>query len=226
MKAILSQIKIQVNPKLYLKDPHTSELGEKILKKSIKLIDELGFEHFTFKKLATEINSTEASIYRYFESKQKLTFYLINWYWSFIEYRLVFETANIQDSRERLSRAVHILTSLPESESEVIDLFEAPLKKIVMNESIKVIMTKEVDVENKEGAFSVYKSIVKRVSEIILEVNPKYPYPNMLVSAMIEGSNQQRFFEVHLPGLTNQTPGYDSVEQFYKDLVFKVLMNE
>ena len=133
MKAILSQIKIQVNPKLYLKDPHTSELGEKILKKSIKLIDELGFEHFTFKKLATEINSTEASIYRYFESKQKLTFYLINWYWSFIEYRLVFETANIQDSRERLSRAVHILTSLPESESEVIDLFEAPLKKIVMN---------------------------------------------------------------------------------------------
>jgi len=31
---------------------------------------------------------------------------------------------------------------------------------------------------------------------------------------------------VHLPGLTNQTPGHDSVEQFYKDLVFKVLMNE
>ena len=90
MKAILSQIKIQVNPKLYLKDPHTSELGEKILKKSIILIDELGFEHFTFKKLATEINSTEASIYRYFESKQKLTFYLINWYWSFIEYRKKF----------------------------------------------------------------------------------------------------------------------------------------
>jgi hypothetical protein len=48
----------------------------------------------------------------------------------------------------------------------------------------------------------------------------------MLVSAMIEGSNQQRFFEVHLPGLTNQMPGTDSVEEFYKDLVFKVLLNE
>lgn len=226
MKAILSQIKIQVNSNLYLKDPHTSELGGRILEKSIKLIDELGFEHFTFKKLAIEINSTEASIYRYFESKQKLMFYLINWYWSFIEYRLVFETANIEDSKERLSRAIHILTSIPKLESEVIDLFEAPLKKIVMNESIKVIMTKEVDDENKEGAFAVYKSIVKRVSEIILEVNPMYPYPKMLVSAMIEGSNQQRFFELHLPGLTNQTPGFDSVEQFYKELVFKVLTNE
>ncbi len=226
MKAILSQLKIQVNSNLYLKDPHTSELGEKIIRSSIRLIDELGFEHFTFKKLAAEINSTEASIYRYFESKQKLMFYLINWYWSFIEYRLVFETANIQDSSERLSRAIHILTSLPDSESEVIDAVEAPSKKIVMNESIKVIMTKEVDDENKEGAFAVYKSIVKRVAEIILEVNPNYPYPNMLVSAMIEGSNQQRFFEVHLPGLTNQTPGSDSVEQFYRDLVFKVLKNE
>lgn len=226
MKAILSQIKIQVNSNLYLKDPHTSELGEKILEKSIKLIDELGFEHFTFKKLATEINSTEASIYRYFESKQKLMFYLINWYWNFIEYRLVFDTANIEDSKERLSRAIHILTSLPNMESEIVDRFEAPLKKIVMNESIKVIMTKEVDAENKEGAFAVYKSIVKRVSDIIKDVNPKYPYPNMLVSAMIEGSNQQRFFELHLPGLTNPTPGFDSVELFYKDLVFKVLTNE
>ena len=226
MKAIFSHIKIQVNPKLFLKDPHTSELGEKILQKSIQLIDELGYEHFTFKKLALEINSTEASIYRYFESKQKLMFYFINWYWSFIEYRLIFETANIQDSREQLSRAIHILTSLPDSETETIDLAEAPLKKIVMNESIKVIMTKEVDAENKEGVFAVYKSIVKRVAEIILEINPNYPYPNMLVSAMMEGSNQQRFFEAHLPGLTNQMPGSDFVEQFYKDLVFKVLINE
>ncbi len=226
MKAILSQIKIQVNPKLYLKDPHTSDLGEKILETSIGLINELGFEHFTFKKLAAEINSTEASIYRYFESKQKLMFYLINWYWSFIEYRLVLETANIKDSSERLSRAIHILTSIPDLESEVIDLVEAPLKKIVMNESIKVIMTKEVDAENKDGAFTVYKSIVNRVAEIILDVNPNYPYPNMLVSAMIEGSNQQRFFDAHLPGLTNHLPGSDFVERFYKDLVFKVLMNE
>ncbi len=226
MKAIFSNIKIQVNSNLYLKDPLTSDLGEKIVRSSIRLINELGFEHFTFKKLATEINSTEASIYRYFESKQKLMFYLINWYWSFIEYRLLFETANIQNSSERLSRAIHILTSLPDTESGVKDVLEASLKKIVMNESIKVIMTKEVDAENKDGAFTVYKSIVNRVAEIILEFNPNYLYPNMLVSTVIEGSNQQRFFDAHLPGLTNQMPGSDFVERFYKDLVFKVLMNE
>lgn len=226
MKAIFSQIKIQVNPTLYLKDPQSSELGKKIIYTSIKRIDELGFEHFTFKKLAREINSTEASIYRYFESKHKLMFYLINWYWSFIEYRLVFEIANIKNPKEQLSKVIYILTSLPYLESELIDLVEAPLKKIVMNESVKVMMTKEVDAENKEGVFTVYKSIVKRVAAIILEVNPTYKYPNMLVSNMIEGSNQQRFFEAHLPGLTNKTPESDSVGEFYRDLVFKVLLNE
>ena len=195
---MFSQIKIQVNPKLFLKDPHTSELGERIIYTSIKLINDLGFEHFTFKKLASEINSTEASVYRYFESKQKLMFYLINWYWSCVEYRLLFDTANINNPKERLTKSIQILTTLPDSQSGIIDSVEVPLKKLVMNESAKVIMTKEVDAENKEGVFSVYKAIVNYVAQIILEINPSYSYPNMLVSTMIEGSNQQRYVNFQL----------------------------
>jgi AcrR family transcriptional regulator len=125
---VFSQIKIQVNPKLFLKDPHTSELGERIIYTSIKLINDLGFEHFTFKKLASEINSTEASVYRYFESKQKLMFYLINWYWSCVEYRLLFDTANINNPKERLTKSIQILTTLPDSQSGIIDSVEVPFK--------------------------------------------------------------------------------------------------
>lgn len=223
---MFSQIKIQVNPKLFLKDPHTSELGERIIYTSIKLINDLGFEHFTFKKLASEINSTEASVYRYFESKQKLMFYLINWYWSCVEYRLLFDTANIKNPKERLTKSIQILTTLPDSQSGIIDSVEVPLKKLVMNESAKVIMTKEVDAENKEGVFSVYKAIVNYVAQIILEINPSYSYPNMLVSTMIEGSNQQRFFDAHLPSLTNKKPGEDAVGDFYRNLVFNAIKNE
>jgi hypothetical protein len=67
MENLLPNFKIQVNDKLYLKDPETSDLGKKILEKSILLIDEIGLEHFTFKKLGQSINSNESSIYRYFE---------------------------------------------------------------------------------------------------------------------------------------------------------------
>ena len=85
MESLVSNIQIQVQDSLYVKDPQSSDLGKKIIKGSIELICELGFEQFTFKKLATKISSTEASVYRYFESKNKVLLYLSNWYWSWLE---------------------------------------------------------------------------------------------------------------------------------------------
>jgi AcrR family transcriptional regulator len=108
MKEILSTIKIQVNPKIFVKDPETSVLGKKIIEKSIVLIHEIGFEEFTFKKLGELIGSNESSIYRYFENKHKLLVYLSSWYWSWMEYRLVFETNNIVDPVEKLKKAIKI----------------------------------------------------------------------------------------------------------------------
>jgi hypothetical protein len=75
------------------------------------------------------------------------------------------------------------------------------------------------------GVFSVYKSVVSRVVEMVAAVNPSYPFPNMLVSTIIEGSNQQRFFAEHLPKLTNTQEGMDSVTEFFTQLIFKTLKN-
>ena len=52
---------IQLNPNLYLRDPAATKLGRKIIDFSIQLIDKMGFEEFTFRKLASAIHSTEAS---------------------------------------------------------------------------------------------------------------------------------------------------------------------
>ncbi len=223
MNHFISQIKLPINGNLYLKDPFTSELGQSVIHNSIKLIDELGFERFTFKKLALEIGSTEASIYRYFESKHKLLLYLINWYWGYIATRLFIETKNLNNSELKLRKTIHVLTSLPNAEDEMLFVDEQSLKKIVINESAKVFLTKEIDIENKEGVFSIYKRVVNEVVSMIKEINPMYPFPNMLVSNMIEGSNQQRFFADHLPRLTNSNENYDTVEAFYQDLIFKAI---
>jgi hypothetical protein len=64
MNIILSNLKIQVNEKIYVKDPETSPLGKKIVEQSILLIDEIGFDNFTFKNLGEKIWSNESSIYR------------------------------------------------------------------------------------------------------------------------------------------------------------------
>ena len=79
-------IKITLNKKLYLRDPQDSSLGKRIIKHSILLIDEIGFESFNFKKLAIQMESTEASVYRYFENKHMLLIYLVSWYWEWVSY--------------------------------------------------------------------------------------------------------------------------------------------
>ncbi len=223
MKNLLAKVALTINDTLFMKDPNSSSLGTRIIKEGISLLDEVGFEQFTFKKLALRIETTEASVYRYFESKHQFLLYLINWYWGMIEYRLAFETANISDAKVKLKKAIHLLTSIPDPEVEMVFDAEVKLKRVVINEASKVYFTKEVDKENEHGAYAVYKSIVSKVVEILEEINPNYPFGAMLVTTIIESSNQQRFFGEHLPRLTNTSPQKDTFEQFALDLVFKTL---
>jgi len=216
-----NKIVIKINENVYLKSPQTSVLGEKILTGSINLIDEIGFEEFTFKKLAKLISSTEASIYRYFESKHHLLIYLVLWYWGWQEYRLVLKLMNIDDPKERLKRAIKVLTEKIEVDSTFSQIDEFKLNRIVIAESSKAYFNKTVDKDNQLGFFNQYKEIIKRVADIVLEINPKFLYAQMLISTVIEGSHHQRFFAQHLPRLTNIIKGeHDEVVNFYTELVF------
>ncbi len=212
-------VQFSLNEKLYLKDPLSSELGRKILSGSITLIDELGFEGFTFKKLATAVGTTEASVYRYFESKHKVLLYLSAWYWNWMEYRLLFRLANIESAEQRLSIAIAVLTEVIEEDSSFSFINEVKLNRIIIGESSKCYLTKEVDSENKDGVFLAYKRLVQVVCDIILEIDTEYRFPHMLVSTMIEGAHLQRYFADHLPKLTDVIIGSDSVTTFYQELM-------
>ena len=217
---LLSNIVIEVNEKIYLRNPESSELGKRIIAGSIDLIDEIGFEAFTFKKLGFAINSPEASIYRYFESKHKLLLYLIARYWNWMEYKLVFKLANIESPVDRLEKALSLLTEKASMPDEV------KLYRIVISEASKVFLTREVDIENQAGVFAGYKRLVGRVSDIVSEINPDYKYPHMLISTVVEGARHERFFALHLPRLTDQVKGEDSISEFFREIVFNTIMPE
>ena len=223
MEQLLSSLSIRVNDTIYTKNPDTSDLGRKIIAGSIDLIHAHGLEGFTFSKLGKHIGSTEASIYRYFENKHKLLLYLVSWYWRWLEYRLVFAISNIDSAEKRLLRAVQVLTEPtgPGAGHRYVDLEK--LGEIVISESSKVYLTKLVDEENRYGAFAGYKELVARVSDIITEIDPEFKYPHMLVTTIIEGAHHQRFFQAHLPRLTDVVEGEDAICAFYQDLTRKVL---
>lgn len=203
MDGYITNIKIQVNPKIYVKDPETSVLGKKIIQQSIILIDEIGFEEFTFKKLGEKIGSNESSIYRYFENKHKLLVYLSSWYWAWMEYRLVFSTANIENKLEKLKKAISIVTGTIHDDHSTEHVNESILNKIIIEEFAKMLHTKHVDKENKEGFFLIYKQVNYRIEKMINDVNPDYPFAKSLVSSIIEGSLHQHFLKNHLKTITN-----------------------
>lgn len=223
MKDLLAKVKVAVNEHTFLKDPESSALGVRIVAGSVDMINDLGFEKFTFRKLAKSIESTEASIYRYFHSKHMLLLYLTAWYWAWIEYKLVFAMVNIASPHERLKRALAILTEAPHPDVNYKHINTEKLLKIVIAESAKSYLTKDVDEENQDGVFSDYKNVVAKIADIISEITPCYKYPHMLVSTVIEGAHQQRFFADHLPMLTDVIEDEDATFEFYKDLVFKVI---
>jgi hypothetical protein len=132
-------------------------------------------------------------------------------------------TANIEEPQLKLTQAIHVLTGLPNAEEKGYIKEEAELKRIIIQESAKVYHTKMVDEENHFGGFLVYKRIVSNVAEMVKAVNPSFPYPEMLISTLIENANEQRFFSEHLPRLTNKSEDKDAVEAFSQLIIEKVL---
>ena len=222
MQELITNLKIQVNPKIYVKDPETSSLGRRIVHHSILLIDEIGFDSFTFKKLGIIIGSNESSIYRYFENKHKLLIYLSSWYWAWIEYRLVFAISNIDDAQLRLKKAIQVVTQIVEDDLTTTHVNESVLNRIIILEFTKTLHTKEVDDENKEGFFLIYKSVINRIVAIVNEVNPEYKFAKSLVSSIVEGNLHQNFLKQHLKTITNCNEQI-APSIFYLDMIERVL---
>lgn len=197
------KLRFELPEKLFLKDPQNSEYGHKLLSYSIDLIDELGFEKFTFKKLANKMSSSEVSIYRYFENKHLLLVYLNCWYWEWVTYLIDLKTMNLDDPKRKLQNAIHCMIHA-KSESKLSEYInENLLFQIIMKESSKTYHIRGVDEENKYGYFLPYKELVGRLAIIIEEINPKFKYAKSLGSTLFEMINNQLFYAEHLPRLTS-----------------------
>ncbi|GAB3244984.1 TetR/AcrR family transcriptional regulator [Hymenobacter seoulensis] len=221
-----AQLRIELNEKLYVRDPQATELGRRLVVESVRLIDEIGFEQFTFKKLALRLESTEGSLYRYFENKHRLLVYLVSWYWAWLHYQIRFHTHNLPDARQRLRLILGILTRAHRNDPATIELDEAALYRIVVHEASKSYLTRDVDEDNREGLFREYKQLAASIVSVVQEINPAYAYPHALVSTLLESARKQYFFAQHLPSLTDaaaRDATSNNIQAFLEHLAFATL---
>ena len=196
--------------------------AKKFILHSIRLINKSGFETFTFKKLAEDIGTTEAGIYRYFENKHRLLIYITAWYWSWLEYRVTVNTNNIKDPVIKLKKVIQLLATTVKDDIKTSYVNESILHQIIIAEGTKAYLTKHVTEDNKDQLFKPYKDLCAKIGDIILEYNPKYKFPKSLSSTIIEMAHFQNFFMNNLPSLTDF--GKDKTESkivaFLEELVF------
>jgi AcrR family transcriptional regulator len=220
------QIRIHPGDKLVLRDPEDTPLGRNIVRNGLLLMYELGFEQFTFKKLALKMETTEASIYRYFENKHRLLLYILNWYWNFLEYLMVFYLQNVQTPEQKIKIAIELLTHpLPENmDNSGFD--KKALYDIVIAEGNKAYLTRDVEEINQGKLFMPYKNLCERIAELFREYNPDYAYPRSLASTLVEMAHLQNFFMAHLPRLTDATEqkgGVTHIAAYLENLAFSAL---
>jgi hypothetical protein len=79
---------------------------------------------------------------------------------------------------------------------------ERILNRIVIIEFTKTLYTKEVDEENKEGYFIIYKRLINRMVEIVNEINPDYPLQKFDFNHC-KGSLHQHFFKKRTSTITD-----------------------
>ena len=220
------ELKIKLNDKLYIKDPTESELGRSIIKESLPLLNELGFEDFTFKKLASNINTTEASVYRYFENKHKLLVYYLAWYWSLMKYKIDYSLPSIKKTELKLKHIVKTLVTFQNTNQEIHLLNEKLLSRVIIEEGAKSFLTKNIIVENKHKLFKPYKDICSLISILIKEYNPKFKYSHSLATTIIEISHSHQFNSHYLPSLTDIKYGDEKkLIDFLNHLLFSSLKN-
>ncbi len=222
----MSTLTFRPNDKLYLRDPQHTTLGMSIIQRSIEMIDRLGFEQFTFKKLAAEIASTEASVYRYFINKHRLLAYLISWYWNWEEYRVNLATAGLTHPEEKLRAAIRVISSEKKADPNFDFIADEALHRIVVTELDKTYLTKWVDQDHQSGLFEGFQALGQRIAGFISETNPAYPYPQSLSSTLLLTVNRQLFFADHIPSLSNfdgnesRQDQHQRLHEFAEGLVF------
>lgn len=187
---------------LSLKDPESTELGREMLRSGLVLMNEIGLEAFTFRKLADRIGSTEVTLYKYFSNKQRLLQYYFQLYWLWLRQVCGRHAERARDPREGLERVIEAICGVWPRDRRALQLEPEALRKLVIEEGMKSYLHKNVDADNARRLFMPYKELSAFVAERITDCRPDVPWPRSFATTIIDMAHSLPFAMEHLPSLT------------------------
>ena len=190
------------DPSLHHRDPAASAVGERILKQGLFLMNELGLEAFTFKKLTEYAECTEATIYAYFPNKQRLLQYYFQLYWMWLDTHCQQQGRSLADPWKRVQGDIRALCGLWAKDAMAAQLDPRKLRALVIVEGSKSFMHRNVDEDNKLKLFQPYKDLSAHLAIELKACNKKCKHPRTFATMLIEMAHSLEFAMEHLPALT------------------------
>ncbi|MCC7502644.1 MAG: TetR/AcrR family transcriptional regulator [Flavobacteriales bacterium] len=179
-----------------------SPMGLRILTEGLVLMNELGLEAFTFKKLAERIGCTEVTVYHYFTNKQRLLQYYFQFYWLWLRTHGEQEGHNVKDPVERLHGTIRALAGVWSASAPAAQLDPKALRDLVVNEGSKSFLHKNVDTDNELKLFKPYKDLCAQVAAEVKACAPRLRSARSFATTLVEMSHSLEFAMHHLPALT------------------------
>lgn len=197
-----SGIQLRPDPALYLRDPESTRLGKAMLSEGIVLMNELGLEAFTFKKLAARIGCTEVGLYRFFPNKQRLLQYYFQVHWLWLLQLCGGFAERSVDPRQTLKQVVEALCGVWPQELPPAQLDPHGLRSLHIAEGMKSYLHKNVDADNARLLFMPYKALAAFIADRLVACRKDVPMPQSFATTLIEMANSLPFAMEHLPSLT------------------------
>ncbi len=179
-----------------------SPMGLRILAEGLELMNELGLEAFTFKKLAERIGCTEVTVYHYFANKQRLLQYYFQLYWLWLDTHCRQEGRSLKDPLERIHGDIRALCGIWPKEAMAAQLDPAVLRDLVINEGSKSFLHKNVDEDNRLKLFKPYKDLCAHIAGELKACSPRMRSARSFATTLVEMSHSLEFAMHHLPSLT------------------------
>lgn len=193
---------LRPDPALVLRDPLSTPLGRDLLAQGLALMDELGLEAFTFRKLAARMGTTEVTVYKYFPNKHRLLQYYFQLYWLWLRRLCGREIERARDPREALRRCVESICGVWPRSLPPLPLEPHRLRRLVIDEGMKSYLHKRVDADNARRLFAPYKALSAFLADRLVACRPTVPMPRSFATTVIEMAHSLPFAMEHLPSLT------------------------